>query len=106
MKAIPRFIIVMTIVLASVMTVAVAAKTSAPVVLRNTPLPQASATVTIAPSATIDTSQPTVIYPTIEPEPTTGFAGDKFTRFSIDKSITDGIGRLWVSFVNINDKPA
>jgi Tol biopolymer transport system component len=102
----PHLIIALGLLITSAMSIAVAAKTNAPLALRNTPIPQPSVspTPTIVPSATIDLSQPTVIYPTIEPEPTTGFAGDKFTRFTIDKTLADSVGRAWVSFVNINDK--
>ncbi len=106
MKSFPHILFILAIAFTSAISVVAAAKTADPHPLRNTPVPQPSASPTLTPSPTIDLSQPAVIYPTIEPEPTTGFAGDKFTRFAIDKQVTDSIGRLWVSFVNINDKPA
>src|SRR5258706_5256396 len=70
----------------------------------NTNIGQAqSSTETPLPDA--GTGQSNVIYPTIPPEPTIGFAGDKFTRVVIPDLVVNGIGRTWLSFININDKP-
>src|SRR5262245_34337157 len=106
MKSNPRLLILPAILIVMAVSVVVSAKTSAPQSLRNTPVPEPTASPTLTPSPTVDQSQPTVIYPTIEPEPTTGFSGDQFTRFPIDPQVVNSIGRLWVSFVNVNDKPA
>ncbi|HLY27341.1 MAG TPA: hypothetical protein VKQ72_13445 [Aggregatilineales bacterium] len=86
--------------------------------LRNTPVPEPTLAQTLTPapsltptmavaSATPVQSSPTVIYPTILPQATIGFAGDKFGRVTLDRVITDNIGKTtWLSFVNINDKVA
>jgi Tol biopolymer transport system component len=74
--------------------------------------PEPTATPTITPTASL-TPEPTVTptetttpYPTIDPLPTISFAGDRLTRVTIDKQVVDGIGRVWLSFVNINDRPS
>jgi Tol biopolymer transport system component len=40
------------------------------------------------------------------PQPTIGFAGDKFTQVSISSYVLNSIGRPMLSFLNTNDKPA
>src|SRR5258707_13636778 len=86
--------------------------------LRNTPVPGPSPTQTFAStpsetatlasvSVTPAQASPTVIYPTILPQPTVGFAGDKFGRVTLDRVIVDNIGKTtWLAFVNLNDKVA
>ncbi len=37
--------------------------------------------------------------------PPASLAGDKFTRVSVDKQVVEGIGQVWLSFININDNP-
>jgi Tol biopolymer transport system component len=39
------------------------------------------------------------------PQPTIGFAGDKFTKVTISSYVKNNIGNTMLSFVNINDKP-
>jgi len=72
--------------------------------------PTLTPTITPTPTATLEPSAtPTASstpYPTVPPQSTVGFSGDKFTRVTIDKPVIDGIGRLWLSFININDKPS
>src|SRR5258708_23301707 len=74
--------------------------------LRNTAIPAPSATLPPTRMPTVDPALPTVAYPTIEPQPTIALADDKFSRVTLDRSVIDGIGRTWLSFVNINDKSA
>src|SRR5258708_19840642 len=72
----------------------------------NTPIPEPSPTATNIRASTLVPVQAGTIFPPVAPLPTVSFAGDKFTRVALDKGVTDGVGRTWLSFVNINDKPA
>jgi Tol biopolymer transport system component len=82
----------------------------------NTPRPVDSPTPTLTPSITptattsptpsLTPTETTTPYPAVEPLPTVGFASDQYTRVAIDKQVVDGVGRIWLSYVNINDKPA
>ncbi|MCC7205787.1 MAG: PD40 domain-containing protein [Anaerolineae bacterium] len=70
-----------------------------------TPTITRTPTVTQTPSTTptpSDTPTPTTTpYPTVPPLPTVGVASDRFTRFEgLDAAVVDGIGRLWLSYVN------
>lgn len=72
--------------------------------------PSATATITLTPTDTATpTASPTASttpYPAVAPQATAAFLGDHFTQVSIDKQVIDGIGRSWISFANINDKPS
>ncbi|MEP7285991.1 MAG: hypothetical protein ABI947_09505 [Chloroflexota bacterium] len=64
----------------------------------------------VTPTATSDSAdsapaQSNQIYPTVEALPTVGLAGDKFTRVTISDAVLAGIGKTWLSFINVNDKP-
>ncbi len=124
MKAYTRFVpVVMVIVLALSACQAAAAPTPTPTETQpptDTPAPTESATpaetetptftptTTLTPSATFTaTVTPTITptpYPTIDPLPTVGFAGDRFNHVPLDKQVVDGVGKVWLSYININDK--
>lgn len=59
-----------------------------------TPIPSATPTITLTP------------FPTVPPAPAVAIALDKLRSVEIDPAIQAGIGKLWFSFVNINDKLA
>ncbi len=80
-----------------------AAPTDVPT-LTLTPSLTPTLTPTTVPSFTPTAS--TTPYPTVPPEPTVAFSGDQLSKIVIDKQVVDGTGRLWLSYININDKPS
>src|SRR5262249_14254839 len=70
-------------------------------VLLNTPVPEPSPSATL-PEPTLEPVLPGTIFPTIPPQPTIVFAGDNFKRIQIDRTVQDGIGRMWLSYINTN----
>jgi Tol biopolymer transport system component len=66
-----------------------------------TPTPTVTWTPTITPTASDTPTPSNTPYPTVPPLPTVGLASDRFTRYeSLDQAVIDGIGNLWLSYVN------
>src|SRR5438132_1713832 len=73
-----------------------------------TPTPTPSITLmpttTLTPSST--PTETTTPYPDVEALPIVSFVSDHFVRVAIDKQISDGVGRIWLAYIKVNDEPA
>jgi Tol biopolymer transport system component len=70
----------------------------------STPIPTTLPTETPTAEPTQIPSATATPIPEVPPQSTVAFTGDRFTRIPLDKQVIDGIGRVWLSYVNINDK--
>lgn len=81
----------------------------------DTPIPTATAIPTVTPTPapilppvptateTIPPPPTTPAPPTPSPYPTPAFVGDKLEQVDIPKAVSDGVGRMWVSYIAVND---